>query len=144
MTEAQKLRKLARTRAWKVRNKESISAFNKAYHAAHKHELKYKTDEPTRLRRQAKAGELRRMATVLNNTMAQKRRQTDIARNRTAKVLAIEAYGGGCVCCGVREPEFMTLDHVYDDGAAHRRTQPFSVGGGPRPITSQKPCSCSA
>jgi hypothetical protein len=32
------------------------------------------------------------------------------------------AYGDACACCGERTPEFLTIDHVHDDGAAHRRT----------------------
>lgn len=34
---------------------------------------------------------------------------------------AIEAYGGFCVNCGESRLELLTLDHVNDDGAAHRR-----------------------
>lgn len=33
-----------------------------------------------------------------------------------------EAYGGTvCACCGDNHPEFMTIDHINGDGAAHRR-----------------------
>lgn len=31
------------------------------------------------------------------------------------------AYGSKCNCCGEREPIFLDLDHVYNDGAAHRK-----------------------
>ncbi len=35
---------------------------------------------------------------------------------------AIMAYGGyRCACCGEGEPTFLTLDHVHNDGARHRR-----------------------
>lgn len=35
---------------------------------------------------------------------------------------AIMAYGGyRCACCGEPEPKFLTLDHVFNDGAAHRK-----------------------
>lgn len=42
---------------------------------------------------------------------------------------AIEAYGGfRCACCGETEPMFLTIDHINDDGKAHRaRIQ--STGG---------------
>lgn len=33
----------------------------------------------------------------------------------------IEAYGGKCECCGETQPQFLTIDHIYDDGADHRR-----------------------
>jgi hypothetical protein len=32
----------------------------------------------------------------------------------------IEAYGGACVCCGEATPEFLTIDHIYNDGQEHR------------------------
>lgn len=34
----------------------------------------------------------------------------------------IMAYGGYlCACCGETEPKFMTLDHINNDGSAHRK-----------------------
>ena len=33
----------------------------------------------------------------------------------------IEIYGGRCASCGVDDREVLTLDHVNNDGAAHRR-----------------------
>ncbi len=40
-------------------------------------------------------------------------------------------YGEKCVCCGEAEPLFLTIDHVNNDGAAHRRSMPdgrYSTG----------------
>lgn len=37
----------------------------------------------------------------------------------------IEAYGGKCQCsggCDVTEPDFLSLDHIFRDGARHRRS----------------------
>jgi len=35
---------------------------------------------------------------------------------------AILAYGGyRCACCGVRDPMFLTIDHINNDGGRHRR-----------------------
>jgi hypothetical protein len=47
-----------------------------------------------------------------------------IARFREDRALALHHYSGGdicCVCCGERNLEFLGLDHVNNDGAAHRR-----------------------
>lgn len=33
----------------------------------------------------------------------------------------ISLYGGKCVCCGETEPNFLTLDHVNNDGALQRK-----------------------
>ena len=40
-------------------------------------------------------------------------------------------YGEKCACCGEAEPLFLTIDHVNNDGAAHRRSMPdgrYSTG----------------
>lgn len=41
--------------------------------------------------------------------------------NLKLKRLVIDAYGGKCACCGEAELVFLTIDHVNDDGAEHRR-----------------------
>lgn len=30
-------------------------------------------------------------------------------------------YGGKCVCCSINEPEFLSIDHVFNDGVEHRK-----------------------
>jgi hypothetical protein len=53
--------------------------------------------------------------------------------------LVISHYGGyKCVCCGETEKLFLTLDHINDDGAAHRRSINPSA---PRQATSERLCS---
>ena len=37
----------------------------------------------------------------------------------------LEAYGNHCACCDETEPLFLTIDHINQDGAEHRR----SIGG---------------
>lgn len=53
------------------------------------------------------------------------------ARFRQDRYDALHHYSGGdicCSCCGERHIEFLGLDHVNDDGAAHRRS--LGVDGG--------------
>jgi hypothetical protein len=38
------------------------------------------------------------------------------------RAACLAAYGGKCVCCGEAEPLFLAVDHIYGDGAEHRRT----------------------
>jgi len=38
-----------------------------------------------------------------------------------AKSDVVAAYGGQCACCGENIPEFLEMDHIYNDGAQHRR-----------------------
>lgn len=42
------------------------------------------------------------------------------------RVRVLAAYGNKCACCGESEPAFLAIDHVNNDGAAHRK----SVGNG--------------
>lgn len=44
------------------------------------------------------------------------------------KSFVYERYGSKCSCCGETEEAFLTIDHVNNDGAAHRKT--FASGGG--------------
>jgi len=43
----------------------------------------------------------------------------DFYRDQRVKVLLM--YGGKCVCCGEAELNFLSLDHINNDGAAHRK-----------------------
>lgn len=44
------------------------------------------------------------------------------ARRQRLKLAAFNAYGGPfCKCCGVDHVEFLTIDHMDGEGAAHRR-----------------------
>ncbi|MBV8535612.1 MAG: hypothetical protein JO128_08475 [Alphaproteobacteria bacterium] len=57
--------------------------------------------------------------TFLNKRGGQKVRLTNYYRMRHEAILA---YGGyRCACCGICEPLFLTIDHVKNDGAHHRR-----------------------
>lgn len=38
-----------------------------------------------------------------------------------AKRQAMQAYGNKCACCGESDLRFLSIDHVNNDGAAHRR-----------------------
>ena len=42
----------------------------------------------------------------------------------------IMAYGGyKCSCCGETEPRFLSVDHVFNDGAKHRRELGYKGNG---------------
>lgn len=42
-------------------------------------------------------------------------------RRTTNRAKVLMAYGSRCVCCGESEPMFLTIDHINNDGATHRR-----------------------
>ncbi len=41
-------------------------------------------------------------------------------RYKLVKGLVLQRYGGKCACCGEREVAFLALDHIFNDGSAHR------------------------
>ena len=45
------------------------------------------------------------------------------------KLDVIKGYGGKCACCGENKMEFLTLDHINNDGAEHRRKTGIRTGG---------------
>jgi uncharacterized OB-fold protein len=56
-------------------------------------------------------------------------RQRELFKNSKDTVYA--AYGGYvCACCGETTPEFLTLDHVNNDGAKRRREDKTGFGHG--------------
>lgn len=42
-------------------------------------------------------------------------------QRRRLKLELINEYGGKCECCGETHIEFLSIDHVYNNGADHRR-----------------------
>lgn len=61
-------------------------------------------------------------ATILakNRVSAHKYKGRYKDRYKRMRLDMIEAYGGECACCGVTEPEFLTIDHIFNDGAEER------------------------
>lgn len=45
------------------------------------------------------------------------------------KLEVIAGYGGACTCCGENHSDFLTLDHVNNDGAIRRMELGRNVGG---------------
>lgn len=51
----------------------------------------------------------------------QQNREKWLGQARKLRTRVLDAYGNECKCCGERTPEFLGIDHVYNDGEAHRR-----------------------
>ena len=50
---------------------------------------------------------------------------------RKLKLAVLNGYGGPiCRCCGETHIEFLSIDHINNDGAAHRRSLPKSASSG--------------
>lgn len=54
--------------------------------------------------------------------------QKVLHHNYKSKLSLIEAYDGSCVCCGEDNPFFLTIDHIANDGAKHRRNSGIFSG----------------
>ena len=39
----------------------------------------------------------------------------------------LRAYGDICICCGEKNPHFLTLDHINNDGKEHRKKFPTTM-----------------
>jgi hypothetical protein len=55
------------------------------------------------------------------NANREKCRETERRYWKTLRQDILNGYGSECACCQERTPEFLTLDHVHGNGAAHRR-----------------------
>ncbi|SRR5258706_9542983 len=49
-------------------------------------------------------------------------------KRNAIKKLVMDYFGGCCVCCGEDSLEFLTLDHINNDGAEHRKQFKDSFG----------------
>jgi hypothetical protein len=60
-----------------------------------------------------------------NTCHSRKYRQSRIAgqrrRRQALRLELLAGYGGRCVRCGEEDTDVLVLDHINDDGAAHRR-----------------------
>ncbi len=59
---------------------------------------------------------------------AEKRREYARQRNKDQKELVYNHYGRKCCHCGIEDMRVLTIDHINNDGAAHRKKL-FNNGG---------------
>ncbi len=95
--------KLAASRKWKAENKGRVADYKKRWNKENKGHVDNYNADHYRL-----------------DPEHHKRRRTVYARNERRN--AISEYGGECVCCGEETFEFLTFDHINNDGAEHRRS----------------------
>ncbi len=85
---------------------------------------KYKKTRKTQI---AKAVERNRL-----NPVTHARDMRNYRQRLRAEVLAAYALDGAiaCRCCGEDEEKFLAMDHVNNDGSAHRKTPEHGTGNG--------------
>jgi hypothetical protein len=79
-------------------------------------------NDPAYRERKRKAREL----AAADPAFREKQRMVECERRRVLKLEFQAAYGGECADCGETKPDFLTLEHSFGDGKAHRER----VGGG--------------
>lgn len=55
-------------------------------------------------------------------------KDTERRYQQRLRAACVDAYGGRCECCGTQNLEWLTIDHINERGAAHRK----EVGGSGR------------
>jgi hypothetical protein len=58
----------------------------------------------------------------------ERKRKSGENRRLLLRSKVLEAYDRRCACCGESEPKFLSIDHIFNDGAEHRREQKVSAG----------------
>lgn len=98
--------------AYRTRNRDKINARKRAAYAA---------DAPAQRAQQAEYRQKNYQA-VLNYN-----RRWSMSYRARIRAEMIAAYGGQCKCCGEKEPSFLQLDHVENDGYLERKIHKTST-----------------
>ena len=103
---------------WKARNAEKVKVKNREWQLAN----------PDRVKAAMKRYQERNPGLAAARTAEWRAKNRERALEAQRKVNAdrkrrvYEAYGGfKCACCGETEEAFLSIDHVNNDGAEHRR-----------------------
>jgi hypothetical protein len=104
--------------SWKERNRERVAERNREWALANPDRVKA-AQERWKQRNPGIAAQRMREWRLAN---LDRHRETNRRNDKRIKDECYNAYGGyNCACCGETEPAFLTIDHVNNDGAKHRR-----------------------
>lgn len=104
--------------SWKERNKDRVAEKNREWQLANPDKVK-SAQERWKQRNPGIAAQRMREWRLAN---LDRHRENNRRNDKRLKDECYNAYGGyKCACCGETEPAFLSLDHVNNDGAQHRR-----------------------
>lgn len=89
---------LEKLKAYKLKNKKKISEYNRKYFLENNKKPEFRIRQ--------------------NETLRKWR--------HNVKLDCIREYGGKCVCCGETTEEFLTLDHINNNGTFHKKDKKIS------------------
>ena len=118
---------------WKAANRDRMKVKNREWQLANPERVKeaaarWKARNPGMAAQRSREWRL-------NNL--ERHRETCRRNDQRLKNLCYEAYGGHrCACCGETEQMFLTIDHMNNDGAEHRRQVVGLKRGGGKKIYS--------
>jgi hypothetical protein len=116
--------------AWRDAHPERCQEYQDRYVRSHPDRVKeskkrYNEANTEKVRMIKRRYEAENRDKVLESHRESNKRSLDKLRCET-----FAAYGGPkCACCGEDNPKFLTMDHVNNDGAKHRRETPDISGG---------------
>jgi len=102
---------------------------DRKYREAHREELRIKSHkyfEAYRGQSRENGRKWRKLHPERVRELKRKYREADPTighrRRQALKIAVLEAYGGPvCACCGEMDMRFLTIDHVNNDGAQHKK-----------------------
>lgn len=110
-------KKKAYMRQWHKEHKEQQKEYMRNWRSGHKETVKtyiskYREENKDHLKK-----------VVTENHKRNRDRINEVARNtrERQRKIALDHYGGMCVCCGETHYDFLAFDHIHNDGAKHRR-----------------------
>lgn len=102
---------------WRKEHKDQWNSYGKKWYAENKEKRKLSMalwEEKNR----AHAMERRKKWKLANKDKVAEQQRRRLFRYKT---LVVEAYGGGCACCGEKRIAFLTVEHIKKNGKEHRR-----------------------
>lgn len=115
-------------RKWAANNREHINKTRRIYHEKNREKInltttKWRQKNKTRIYARAKEQREANKDHFLELSRASFKR-----RALKLRLEVQEVYGGKCACCGETTPEFLTIDHINNDGAQHRKETKLKGG----------------
>lgn len=92
--------------SWKQRHPDRVKEHRRKYVETHREEI----NKREKIRRANKSKEQKEIDKMKNRE-----------KWKSCRSLVIRHYGAKCVCCKENIEQFLTIDHINNDGAEHRR-----------------------
>jgi len=99
-------------------DKEARQQYTREYYIQNKERIKARERDKYRQNRETIRSRRRDLSTPELMTQNAERERL---RYMAYRQIVIDAYGGVCSCCGESEPLFLEIDHINNNGAAHRK-----------------------